>query len=151
MSGESRYLSVVLFFIVQTINYNLKKKKKRAERETKKEEVGTQNKRERCGPSQRLQKQRCGEGKARPSTTEVGALTTTHFVNHKKKNQTKPKLPIFLSLLLLPLRPNCLTLTDFWVPADLTPSGSLSFLANSLWDPPKIFTKKKIKKKKEKN
>lgn len=146
MSGESRYLSVVLFFIVQT-----KKKKIWQKGRHKKEEVGTQNKRERYGPSQRLKKQRCGEGKARPSTTEVGALTTTHFVNHKKTkpNQTKNSNLSF-SLLVLPLRPKCLALTDFWVPADLTPSGSLSFFANSLWDPPKIFTKKKKKSRKKK-
>ena len=107
MSGESRYLSVVLFSIVQT------KKKKWQKGRQKKEEVGTQNKRERCGPSQRLKKQRCGERKARPSTTEVGALTTTHFVNHRKNEKKKTNKPnqnskLSFSLLVLPLRPNAL-------------------------------------------
>lgn len=46
MSGESRYLSVVLFFIVQTINYNLKKKKKKG-REGDKERRGRHAKQKR--------------------------------------------------------------------------------------------------------
>ena len=148
MSGESRYLSVVLFFIVQT------KKKKMAEGETKERRGRHAKQKRKVWAQSTVKKTEMWGTKSASEYNGSGgphhhSLCESQKKRKKENKQTKPKLQ---ALFLPPspaTPPKCLALTDFWVPADLTPSGSLSFLANYLWDPPKI-TKKKNQEKKEK-